>query len=529
MVDDTSATTAFLAAPSSGRRTSSWSLPPDLMDQAAQRLRSAAVLFVFAFFFSAWFPPLLTAEGRYWLFSGPSFWLPGLITMGGTLWLIWFLSRAGISTRTKLRSAIAFEIFGSFGVAAQQYHSVISPIVRGGQVRGADFGLSWVAAFVLMFSVIVPMRPRTALWAAIVSVSSVPLVYSSGVALGMNVPLPPAKFFFSLIFPNIIVVFLAYFGARVVYGLGKAVRQAREMGSYRLVERLGQGGMGEVWRAQHRMLARPAAIKLIRPPMVGQRDSDRQAQAIARFEREAQATALMRSPHTMELYDFGVADDGTFYYVMELLSGFDLHHLVQKFGPLPPARVVHILRQVLSSLGEAHESGLIHRDIKPANLYLCRYGREVDFIKVLDFGLVKHSGSEEETSTRLTGERAVGGTPAFMSPEQALGEVVDARSDLYSVGCVAYWLLTGNLVFTGNTPLEVIMKHVKTNPDPLSTRTELPVPSELEAVVLACLAKKPGDRPQSADQLDRRLASLRLTPEWSDEDARGWWTSHRPQ
>jgi tRNA A-37 threonylcarbamoyl transferase component Bud32 len=499
------------------------------MDQAAQRLRSAAVLFVFAFFFSAWFPPLLTAEGRYWLFSGPSFWLPGLITMGGTLWLIWFLSRAGISTRTKLRSAIAFEIFGSFGVAAQQYHSVISPIVRGGQVRGADFGLSWVAAFVLMFSVIVPMRPRTALWAAIVSVSSVPLVYSSGVALGMNVPLPPAKFFFSLIFPNIIVVFLAYFGARVVYGLGKAVRQAREMGSYRLVERLGQGGMGEVWRAQHRMLARPAAIKLIRPPMVGHRDSDRQAQAIARFEREAQATALMRSPHTMELYDFGVADDGTFYYVMELLSGFDLHHLVQKFGPLPPARVVHILRQVLSSLGEAHESGLIHRDIKPANLYLCRYGREVDFIKVLDFGLVKHSGSEEETSTRLTGERAVGGTPAFMSPEQALGEVVDARSDLYSVGCVAYWLLTGNLVFTGNTPLEVIMKHVKTNPDPLSTRTELPVPSELEAVVLACLAKKPGDRPQSADQLDRRLASLRLTPEWSDEDARGWWTAHRPQ
>jgi tRNA A-37 threonylcarbamoyl transferase component Bud32 len=528
MIDDSDSRTTLLQATGSGRRTSSWTLPPDLLAQAVQRLRSAALLFFVAFFLSAWFPALLSAEGRRWLFSASSVWLTGALTMGATLFLIWFLYRPTIPTRAKLWAGIAFEIFGSFGVATQQYHSVIAPIVRGGHARGAAMGLSWVAGFVLMFSVIVPMRPRIALWSAIVSVSSVPLVYATGVALGTNVPLSPSTFFFSLIFPYMIVVFLAYFGARVVYGLGTAVRKARELGSYRLVERLGEGGMGEVWRAQHRMLARPAAIKLIRPQVLGLRDHDSQGLVIKRFEREAQATALMRSPHTMELYDFGVADDGTFYYVMELLNGFDLDLLVRKFGPVPPARAVHFLQQICSSLAEAHESNLIHRDIKPANIYVCRYGREVDFIKVLDFGLVKHGGMPEQGSGLATGGEAVGGTPAFMAPEQALGDAVDGRSDIYAVGCVAYWLLTGTLVFVGQTPLDTIVKHVKEPPEPPSSRAEQDIPPEVEVLVLDCLAKDPGARPPTADELIRRLASLVLAPAWTADMAREWWSAHRP-
>jgi len=237
----------------------------------------------------------------------------------------------------------------------------------------------------------------------------------------------------------------------------------------------------------------------------------------------------MRSPHTLELYDFGVAEDGTFYYVMELLDGFDLDELVERFGPVPPERVVHMIRQVCFSLGEAHEAGLIHRDIKPANLYTCRYGRDVDFMKVLDFGLVKQGGGPDAGADRLTGEQlAVGGTPAFMAPEQAVGDTVDGRSDLYSLGCVAYWLLTGTLVFKGRTPVETMMMHVHVQPDRPSLVTNRSIPPELEAVVLACLAKEPTQRPQTADELAARLGSVELGNQWTQARAREWWDTHRP-
>ncbi len=346
-----------------------------------------------------------------------------------------------------------------------------------------------------------PTPPRITLVTAILSVAAVPASYAAAVARGSNVPLEPAQFFLTLVFPYCVILLMAYVGSRVVYGLGAEVRRAREMGSYRLVERLGEGGMGEVWRAQHRMLARPAAIKLIRPEVLGATNADSRHMQ-RRFEREAQATSLMRSAHTLELYDFGVADDGTFYYVMELLDGFDLDELVEKFGPVPPERATHFLRQVCDSLGEAHEAGLIHRDITPANVYTCRYGRDVDFIKVLDFGLVKHGGTPDAGADKLTADHTAGGTPAYMSPEQAVGgEEVDGRSDLYSVGCVAYWLLTGTPVFAGPTPIETMMMHVHRRPEPLSRRTERPIPPDLEALVLACLAKEPEDRPRTADEL----------------------------
>jgi serine/threonine-protein kinase len=382
----------------------------------------------------------------------------------------------------------------------------------------------------MVFTTAVPTPPRVALLTAIFSVSAVPLVYGLGVALGSNIVFPgPLEYFVVLVFPYLLIVVMAYVGSRVVYGLGTAVREAREMGSYRLVERLGQGGMGEVWRAEHRMLARPAAIKLIRPEMLGTTGSETRQVILRRFEREARATALMRSPHTMELYDYGVAQDGTFYYVMELLDGFDFKALVERFGAVPAERAIYLMVQLCDSLAEAHDARLIHRDVKPANIYLCRQGRSVDFVKVLDFGLVKPGGPMQPDQERLTAEHSTSGTPGFMSPEQVMGAPeVDRRSDLYAVGCVGYWLLTGSLVFEGRTSMEIMMRHVRDEPVPPSRRVELQVPKELDAVIMACLAKDPELRPQTADELRALLEAVPLARPWGLDRARQWWDAHRP-
>lgn len=531
MASDLDSRTTLIRADSgpsdSGRRTSSWTLPQDLLAEAVGRLRSAALLYALAYFLAAFLPALAVAERRTMLVSSPSQWVPRVLSIGIALTLAWLASRPGIPARLKLYAALGFEVLGSFGIAIAEYQHVTAPIQQS-VIGSPGFGLSWVAAFVLLFSVVVPMPPRVMLLSTSFAVATVPLVYAAGIALGINRPLERGEFFFFLVFPYLIIVIMSYVGSRIVYRLGAAVREAREMGSYRLVERLGAGGMGEVWRAQHRMLARPAAIKLIRPEVLGARDPGTRDLLLRRFEREAQATALMCSAHTLALYDFGVADDGTFYYVSELLDGFDLDQLVKRFGPVPAERAVHFLRQICASLAEAHDAGLIHRDIKPANVYSCRYGRDVDFIKVLDFGLVQRRPVEVGAG-ELTAEEGPSGTPAFMAPEQAVGEGrVDARSDLYAVGGVAYWLLTGTLVFRGATPLETIVMQVQRQPEPPSHRTELPIPPELEAIVLDCLSKKPGDRPQTADELAARLAAVPLAREWTEGRAREWWDRHLP-
>jgi eukaryotic-like serine/threonine-protein kinase len=511
----------------SERRTSWWTLPPDLLAESVRRVRALAWLYALAYFLAGLFPVLIIPQNRALFFSEPHLFLPEMISVTAALVVGGLLSARRIAARVKLYAGLVFEILGSFGIAAAEYHHITAPITFRDGAGG--FGLSWVAPWVLLFSVVVPSRPRVALLSAGLSLAAPPLIYALGVARASNVPLGPGHFFFALVFPYFIVLIMAYVGSRVVYTLGTAVRKAREMGSYRLGERLGSGGMGEVWRAQHRMLARPAAIKLIRPEVLGARDPESRNVLVRRFEREAQATALMRSVHTLELYDFGVTDDGTFYYVMELLEGSNLAELVERFGPVPAERAVHFLRQICDSLAEAHEAGLIHRDIKPANVYACHYGREVDFIKVLDFGLVKHGGVRDEEADKLTADHVAGGTPAFMSPEQALGDKgVDGRSDLYAVGCVAYWLLTGTLVFRGRSAMETIVMHVNREAEPPSRRTELPIPAELEAIVLACLAKSPGARPQTADELTARLDSVPLAHEWTAPRAREWWKKHRP-
>jgi serine/threonine-protein kinase len=286
--------------------------------------------------------------------------------------------------------------------------------------------------------------------------------------------------------------------------------------------------MGEVWRASHRLLARPAAIKLIRSSLAGH-GSHISDDARRRFEREAQVIARLRSPHTVTLFDFGITDDGSFYYVMELLDGLDAESMVKRFGPMPAERVVQVLRQMCHSLSEAQSCGLVHRDIKPANIFLCRYGEEHDFVKVLDFGIAKAvRGPSAKAETAITVGSVIQGTPAFIAPEQATGGDVDGRADIYSTGCVAYWLLTGELVFTADTAIRLLLAHAQAEPDPPSARTELPIPAALEALVMACLAKDRDLRPSSARDLLRRLDALPLERAWSAERAREWWQSHLP-
>ena len=291
------------------------------------------------------------------------------------------------------------------------------------------------------------------------------------------------------------------------------------LGHYRLIERLGVGGMGEVWRARHQLLARPCAVKLIRPDLLGAQGREK---ATERFRLEAQAIAQLSSPNTVRLYDFGVSETGSFYFVMELLDGMDLASLVGLFGPLPPERVVWILRQACRSLGEAHETGLLHRDIKPHNLFLCRLGLDFDVVKVLDFGLVK---SLKVDNAHLTADGALTGTPAYMPPERIIGGVVDERSDLYALGCAAYWMLTGLTVFTGE-PTAMLIDHVKTIPGPPSKVADIEIPERLEKIVLACLEKAPEDRPQSALDLWRQLGELTFETPWTVERAESWWREH---
>jgi serine/threonine-protein kinase len=259
--------------------------------------------------------------------------------------------------------------------------------------------------------------------------------------------------------------------------------------------------------------------------MLTDRSRDRAMDSLRRFELEAQATASLSSPHTIRVFDFGLTSDGTFYYVMELLEGRDLESLVRDFGPLPPARVVHLVRQICSSLAEAHAKGIIHRDIKPANIFACRMGVDVDFVKVLDFGLVKHE-HRPTAPTWLTSGHVTIGTPAYMAPEVILGEAtLDRRVDIYALGCVAYFLLTGEQVFAAPSPMKLLMQHVTATPVPPSERSPHPIPPALEKMVMACLNKNPEKRPASIDDLLRMIATTEAN-RWEQSAARLWWDAH---
>jgi serine/threonine-protein kinase len=387
--------------------------------------------------------------------------------------------------------------------------------------------ISWIGAVVLMFAAIVPSTPTKTMLAGIVAVSMNPIAMWIAKARGIwNFESPTDALLMH--YPDYLLLGVAVVISHVVTGLGQQVAKAREMGSYRLGELLGRGGMGEVYHATHRMLARPAAIKLIRPEVVSGGDPAAAQLAVMRFRREAETAANLRSPHTVELYDFGVTDDQTLYFVMELLEGLTLESLVRRHGPLPAGRVVHLLRQVCASLEEAHVRGLVHRDIKPANIHVGRVGLVYDFVKVLDFGLVKPMTDSPLEHSLATQAGLVIGTPGYMAPEIALSAKVDGRADLYSLGCVAYYLLTGRQVFEGDTVMQVFAQHLQTPPTPPSQRGPSAVPPHLEQLVLSCLAKEPENRPQCAAELNARLAEVDVVP-WTESDAKQWWAmAHEP-
>lgn len=328
------------------------------------------------------------------------------------------------------------------------------------------------------------------------------------------------------------VIALALMGTAVrnMYRLTSSLRGSANMGSYKLEKLLGRGGMGEVWSAKHRLLARPAAVKLIKARAMGAGSSSGDIEtARVRFAREAQAIARLSSPHTVQLYDFGIAENGDFYYVMELLHGFTMEQMVERWGQIDAARVIYLIVQAAESLAEAHQAGLVHRDVKPANIFVCRYGTRYDFVKVLDFGLVKDRTREHPESVTVTSNGTITGTPAYMAPEIALGKVnIDARADIYSLGCVAYWLLTGKQIFEGDTLMEVLVKHVNQTPPSISSLVELPLPPGLEECILRCIAKDPDERPQTMDELIHDLLSVAADAPWNFARARRWWEAHVP-
>lgn len=305
------------------------------------------------------------------------------------------------------------------------------------------------------------------------------------------------------------------FGVDTIGTLRREAFEARQVGQYRLKQRIGAGGMGEVYLAEHQLMKRPCVIKLIRPDRAGD------PKTLARFQREVRATAKLSHWNTIEIFDYGSTDSGTFYYVMEYLPGMSLVELVNRYGPMPPERVVHLVRQVCDALSEAHAAGLIHRDIKPGNIFAALRGGVHDVAKLLDFGLVKPIIDEQ--AIHLTADGAITGSPLYMSPEQAVGDGdPDARSDIYSLGAVTYFLLAGRPPFTANKPLKILFAHAHDKVVPPSKHHE-GIPADLERIVLQCLAKKPDDRFPDAATLAEALDACEAAGRWTRHDAARWW------
>jgi serine/threonine-protein kinase len=373
--------------------------------------------------------------------------------------------------------------------------------------------LQWFFILTLYGTFIPNTSRRCAAVVAVFAASPIVLFIVRGLWLR---PLDPTIFRISLLQIGFFVVFasvIAVVACSRIEILRRQAGEARKLGQYLLKEKLGEGGMGEVYLAQHVLLRRPCALKLIRPERAGD------ARILRRFEREVQMTATLTHPNTVQVYDYGHTEDGTFYYVMEYLPGSSLEALVKQAGPLPPARAIHFLRQICGALEEAHAHGLIHRDIKPGNVMICERGGTPDVAKLLDFGLVVPP-IDDANSGKLTLDGAVAGTPAYLSPEQAAGQqtAVEARSDIYSVGALGYFLLTGRPPFAGRTSLEMIAAHLYQAPEALSHHRP-DVPADLEAVILRCLAKDPKARFLDALSLDAALSSCATAGTWTASEA----------
>jgi hypothetical protein len=498
--------------PSSQIPAGSSQLPADLLEQASRRLGImclvVAGLWVANYVMAHFVQPLPTKMPDIAILR--LFDRMAIVGMVVSLALYWYTRTSGRNPHLLLNLGLGYELLVSFQAGLLDW------------AYNAPMGVSWICIIILLFAAIIPSPPRRTFIVALLAASMDPLGALIWKLAGQDVP--GAHYVFFNAFPNYLCAAIAPLISHIITGLGREVKRAREMGSYVLGDLIGAGGMGEVWHANHRFLARPAAVKLIKPEVLGAMTRQQSDVLIQRFRREAQAAAMLRSPHTIHLYDFGVTDNGTFYYVMELLNGMDLQTLVSNYGPLPPARTIHLLQQACESLAEAHDRGLIHRDIKPANIQVCRMGHYCDWVKVLDFGLVKsHAGEIHDAG--LTAPNMMTGTPAYISPESALGEAVDRRTDIYALGCVAYWMLTGRQVFAGDSPLQIVARHVSSEPAPPSRHSGFDLSPALDLLVLACLAKKPSQRPATARELCDRLGECEVERPWTREDADTWWAS----
>ena len=451
----------------------------------------------------------------------------GHICASSTMGLVWLLTSR---TRRSLRTLGTLDAVSQ--VLAGGFLSLMT-VYDEGQILQTILAL---LVTVMVRAIMLPSRPgRTLLLSALVFLPTLivcitrhhPVNFLPGFTPGYQ----KLHMTLNTVLWSVLGTMLAAIVSRVLYGLRQQVAEATELGQYVLEEKIGGGGMGEVWRARHRLLIRPAAIKLIRPEALGSMAAD-SGLLMRRFEREARATAALKSPHTVQLYDFGATDDGRLYYVMELLDGLDLETLVRQYGPQPAERVVRILSQVCSSLRDAHGNGLVHRDIKPANVVVSRVGTTFDFVKVLDFGLVKLDTArraDDEAVAKLSTDGSTSGTPAYMAPEVVLGkEDTDHRVDLYALGCVGFWLLTGKLVFEGANAVEMMFHHAKTPPPRPSSRVELPIPALLEDLIMDLLEKDPARRPPTAEAVSDRINAVPLTDVWTAERAEQWWATHRP-
>jgi len=385
--------------------------------------------------------------------------------------------------------------------------------------------LLYTSFMVLLRAIVVPSTgTRTAILG---SLAFAPIVFAAlGIALAdplvdplkepVPLPLPGPAYVGGTLLVGTVVVMLATVGSRIIYGLRRQVSAAMQLGQYTLLHKIGEGGMGAVYRARHAMLRRPTAVKLVQPNKVD-------AQTLDRFEREVQHMSLLTHPNTVAVYDYGRSADGVFYYAMEFLDGINLESLVIRDGAQPFDRVVSILTQVAGALAEAHHSGLIHRDIKPANIILCERGGETDVVKVVDFGLVKEITAASDT----TSTKSILGTPSYIAPEAVTDpDLVGTAVDLYALGAVGYFLLTGKKVFDGKTSLDICVQHVTGTVIAPSEVRGRPLPAELEQLILDLLEKSPDKRP-TAVTLIKRLRMLEPVGDWTEEIAEDWWTDLR--
>lgn len=498
-------------------RTSTLSVPDDLLRAARKRLAWLAALAMFSLLVTRGYlmvlQPIVLSRPTQLLTDGA---LAVLIIFSGLIMYWQWVKPCAVRNVSKL--ALFYGVTGALSISIFEN---CFPWTTDTYVHG----VSWNTAWIIVVSLAVPNRVSVVGGAAALMAAMGPVGLWLQIQAG-SLPAPTPARMALMYLPYLISILWSTVLSGVIYQLHRDVAEARDFGSYKLLELIGAGGMGEVWRAQHHYLARPAAVKLIQT-----RDgSPPSTTAVTRFEREARLTAQLRSPHTVQVYDFGLTEDGQMYYVMELLEGITLEQLVRQFGPLSAARAIYLLKQACESLAEAHNLALLHRDLKPGNLVVCRLGLDYDFVKVLDFGLAKSLVGDDTYQATLSMEGQITGTPAYMAPEMISNSAtIDTRADIYSLGCVAYWLMTGQLLFDGGTALATAIAHMKDEPIPPSQRTELPIPADLEALIMRCLAKNPDERPVSAYELLVELERCADAHGWSNPRAERWWMINRPQ